>query len=209
VLVCAALAAAASSDTLHDLLFDLLKRAEPAIAANPITGVTLFVGLAALSTLLAFFSAAVIIPVAVYTWGEPVSMLLLWVGWLLGGMAAYGIGRALGRALVRALVSPAAFARFESRISRELPFGFVVLFQLAVPSEIPGYLLGLARYPFGRFVLALGLAELPFAVATVYLGASFMEQRVLTLLLVGIGGAAFSVWALRLLKTEMGERTGM
>lgn len=68
----------------------------------------------------------------------------------------------------------------------------MLLFQLAVPSEIPGYVLGLARCRFRTFVLAMALGELPFAAGAVYLGESFLERNYLLLFAIGITGVAFS-----------------
>ncbi len=166
-LLSAALAVIASSDALHDVLLQVLAVVGTLITAHPLLGATAFVALSAVSAMVAFFSAAFLVPVAVYAWGNTISIALLWLGWTVGGICAYGLGRTLGRPVVTLLVSAAALERFESRITRHVPFGFVLLFQLAVPSEVPGYLLGLVRYPPGKFLLALGIAELPFAAATV------------------------------------------
>jgi hypothetical protein len=40
----------------------------------------------------------------------------------------------------------------------------VLLFQVAMPSEVPGYMLGIARYQFLNYILILGMVELPFAI---------------------------------------------
>jgi hypothetical protein len=68
----------------------------------------------------------------------------------------------------------------------------VLLFQLAVPSEIPGYVLGLAGCRFRTFVIAMALGELPFAIGAVYLGESFLDRNYALLLAIGITGIAFS-----------------
>ena len=94
--------------------------------------------------------------------------------------------------------------RYEARISRGSSFGLVLLFQLAVPSEIPGYVLGLARYGLRRYLLVLALAELPYAVGTVYLGSSLLARRSSMLLLLGALGILFSAWALRTLRRRLG-----
>ena len=192
-----------SSDVLHQLLLRLVDIGESLITAQPVLGVLVFVIFAALSAVLAFFSSALLVPVAVATWGEPVSILLLWTGWFAGGAAAYGIGRLLGRAVVGLLASHEALARFEARMSTSAPFGLVLLFQLALPSEIPGYVLGLARYNVFKYLLALGLAELPFAIGTVYLGESFLERRLLTFLALAACGGLLSAWALHTLQKRL------
>ncbi len=198
-----ALAALASSDTIHQTVLRLVGVAERIIAAQPTLGATLFVVFSALSAMIAFFSTAVITPVAVRTWGEPMSIALLWTGWMLGGMCAYGVGRTLGRSVARALTSDDAVDRFEHRISSRAPFGLVLLFQLAMPSEVPGYVLGVARYSFFKYIVILGMVELPFAIGTVLLGASFLNRQTLMLLAIGGAGIALSSWAIYTLQKRM------
>lgn len=203
-LLLAGLALLASSDAFQSALQGVLSKAAPVISRHPFWGAVLFIMLSALSAMLAFFSSALLLPVAIHVWGKTVCVLLLWVGWMLGGACAYGLARAWGRPLVRRLTSSEGLARYEERISRHTPFGLVLLFQLAVPSEIPGYVLGLARYGLRRYLLVLGLAELPYAVGTVYLGASFLEQRPLVLLGLGLAGILFGVWAFHTLRRRLG-----
>ena len=175
-LLCAALAAIAASESLHMALIEVLDESKAMIAQHPVRGAWLFAAVAALSAMVAFVSIAVLAPVAVHTWGAPLSVALIWAGWIAGGAVAYCIARFLGRPVVHWLIANAALARLERRVSRTAPFGFVLLFQLA-PSEIPGYLLGLVRYPFWKYLAAVALGELPYALATVYLGATFVEAR--------------------------------
>ena len=194
-LLCIALAAIAASDILHAALLELLAASKAVIVQHPVQGALLFVLLAAASAMFAFVSMAIVAPVAVFAWGEPLSMLLLWIGWILGGVAAYGVARFLGRAVVRWLTANAALRRLEKRVHRDAPFGLVLLFQLALPSEIPGYVLGLVRYRFPLYLLALALGELPYAIATVYLGSSFVQAQSFVVLAVGLALAALSVGA--------------
>jgi uncharacterized membrane protein YdjX (TVP38/TMEM64 family) len=198
-----ALVVLASSAQLHGWLVAFLPSVESLIRAQPLLGATVFVVFAALSAMLAFVSSAVIVPVGIFVWGKGVSMGLLLLGWVLGGVCAYALSRSLGRAAARTLVPAATLERYESRVSRQAPFGLVLLFQLAVPSEIPGYLLGLARYDFRKYLAAVTLAELPYAVATVYLGESFLERRFLVMILVGAAITAFSGWTLALLHRRL------
>ena len=202
-LLCAGLALLAASSTLHAALLRLLAEAETIIVHHPVGGPTLFFLLAVVSAMLAFFSSAVIVPVGVYAWGKLGCFALLWSGWLVGGVGAYAIGRFLGRPVVATLMSADVLERYQQRISARAPFRLVLLFQLALPSEIPGYLLGLARYNLGKFAAALAIAELPFALGTVYLGASFLERRIPLLLGLGALGIAFSVWAARRLRRQI------
>jgi uncharacterized membrane protein YdjX (TVP38/TMEM64 family) len=184
------------SDDLHAWLMGFLSPVKQIVRTQPVLGGFLFVLLAALSAMLAFVSSAVIVPVGVYVWGKPLTIFLLWVGWVLGGVCAYTISRFFGRPVVTALSSRALVERYEKRLSHQAPFGLVLLFQLALPSELPGYLLGMARYPLWKYLCALALAEIPYAVMTIYLGASFVERQVSWLIGVAVVAAAFSGWAL-------------
>ena len=153
--------------------------------------------------MLAFLSTAVLVPVAVVTWGQTGTFVLLWVGWILGGVCAYTIARHFGRPVVGVLTSGEALA-YGDRISKEAPFGLILLFQLGLPSEIQGYVLGLLRYSFAKYVTALGLAELPYAIVTVYLGVSFLERRTFLLVILWSAVAALSLLAFRLLQKRAG-----
>jgi uncharacterized membrane protein YdjX (TVP38/TMEM64 family) len=167
---------------------------------RPVLGVSVFVGAAALSAILAFFSSAVLVPAAVYAWGKPLTLLLLWIGWTVGGMGTYAVGRWLGRPVVRALVSRDALERFEHRITAEAPFKLVLLFQFALPSEIPGSVLGVVRYSFVKYLAALSITELPYALGTVYLGESVVEQQTVMIVVIGLAGAVVTGWALHQLQ---------
>ena len=114
-ILCVALAAIAASDELHAALLDVLAASRDVIVDHPVLGALLFTLLAAVSAMFAFVSIAIVMPVAVYVWGEPLSMLLLWLGWILGGAVAYGIARYLGRPVVHWLTSDRALRRIERR----------------------------------------------------------------------------------------------
>lgn len=202
----AAIALAASSDVVHGWIHDAIEMVETSVRRHPVGGVVLFVVFSALSAMLFFFSSAVVVPVGITVWGELATFLLLWLGWLLGGMAAYAVGRFLGRRVVAWVVPSGTPARYEGRIHQKASFPMIVLFQLAVPSEIPGYLLGLVRYVFWRYVAALAIAELPFAVGAVYLGRSFLQRNYLALITVGIIGLVLISVALYLWQRR-GETT--
>lgn len=185
LVLCALLAGIAASSDLHEALMGVLAITEDIIGQHPIAGAAAFVVLAAISAMFTFVSIAVIVPAAVFAWGPAASIGLLWLGWILGGVATYSIGKFFGRPVLRWLTVGEALRRLESRIPDNAPLWLITLLQLALPSEIPGYVLGLVRYPFFRYVLALGLAELPYTFATVYLGASFVEGRVGLILITG------------------------
>lgn len=203
----AMLALIASFDQLHGLILTALQYVEPLIRERPIAGAVAFILFSAASAMLMFVSAGMVVPVGVYAWGEPVTILLLWTGWILGGIIAYNLAFHLGRPVIQALSLTQHLARYENLVSSRASFGTVVLFQMGVPSEVPGYLLGLARYPFWKFIAAMALAELPYAIATVYLGSSFIEQRIFLLVGVAAAIAALFGWALYTLRQRVWKGT--
>jgi len=185
----------AASDTLHSKSEELISASEAVISKYPGLGIVLFVLLAMISAMLAFFSSAILVPVGVYTWGNGVCFLLLWLGWLLGGVAAFGIGRYLGRPVAAKMIGEARMADFEQQLSHHARFVHILLFQAAVPSEVPGYVLGTLRYRFWLFLLALAIVELPYAFGTVYLGAKFLERDITLFILIGMGGVLVGAFA--------------
>jgi uncharacterized membrane protein YdjX (TVP38/TMEM64 family) len=159
-----------------------MEEVERIASAQPLLAMAFVVLFSALGAMLAFVSSWLIVPFAIYNWGAIGALLLLWSGWLLGGALSYAIGRFLGRPVVRRLLPDAVSVRSEQWASRRMPFGLLVLVQFALPSEIPGYVLGIVRYSFGRYLAALGMVELVYGVMTVYLGQNVLERRVAPLL---------------------------
>lgn len=186
----------ASSDLLRGVVNDLVGVAEDIVRRHPRLGMIAFVVLAGLSALLAFFSSAIVVPVGVKAWGQSTTFVLLWLGWLLGGAATYTIGRYLGRPVIRLFVSEERVAYYEGRISRRAGFSKILLFQLALPSEVPGYVLGTVRYRFLTYLGALAIAELPFALGAVYLGVTLLRGSYILLLIVGAAGLLLSAGAM-------------
>jgi uncharacterized membrane protein YdjX (TVP38/TMEM64 family) len=206
IVLCLVLALVVATAPLHEALMEALAILESAIRAYPLMGALLFVLFAAVSAMVTFVSVAIVVPAASLTWGVQLSIVLLWVGWLLGGAAAYGIGRYLGRPVVHWLIANDALARFEARVRRDAPFVLVLLLQLALPSEIPGYALGLVRYSFPRYLLALAIAELPYTIAAVLLGAGFVAGHGGVIFAVGGFLAGLSVVAFLLLRRMTDRR---
>jgi uncharacterized membrane protein YdjX (TVP38/TMEM64 family) len=176
----------AASDTLHDKVDELIVWTEGIIALRPLLGMALFVLLAMISAMVAFFSSAVLVPVAVYAWGTATCFILLWLGWLLGGVASFCIGRFLGRKVAAMLIGEEKIAAWQSKVSERTRFIHILLFQAIVPSEIPGYVLGILRYRFHYYLAALALTELPYVIGVVFLGESFLKGEGMLIILLGV-----------------------
>jgi uncharacterized membrane protein YdjX (TVP38/TMEM64 family) len=183
------------SDSLHQLVVQTLTVAERTIRENPRLGPLLFLALAAASAMLAFFSSAALVPVGVFAWGGAVTFLLIWGGWTLGGIAGYGIARTLGRPVVHWLLPRSVTERYERIAASNRSWFAALLFQLALPSEIPSYVFGLIRYPFGRYLLVVAIGEAPFAAMDVFLGDAFIRRQASVFAMVAVAGLLLTVLA--------------
>lgn len=201
--LCLAAALLLSLDSVYDLLKQGLAALDPLIAAHPILGAIVFTLLSALAAVMAFFSSAIMVPSAVMAWGNPLTVVLLWIGWLIGGLAMYVLGRSLRHPRARGTKPSRRFAAYLPNSPDELSLPLVLLWQLALPSEIPGYLCGYLGVPFRTYFLALALGELPFALGAVLLGESVVDRRLGVLLAIGAVAATFAYFVYRALHKRM------
>lgn len=178
----------AYSEEIHQQVVRAVALAEPVMRSLPVTGAVLFVLLAALSAMLVFFSGLLLVPVGIQVWGPAGCFSLLWMGWFLGGALTYSVGRWLGRPMVQRMLSAEKFARYEHRVPPAGSFMAATLAQLVLPSDISGYFFGLLGYRTRLYLGSLALAELPYALATVYLGNAFVERQYPVLVTIAGGG---------------------
>jgi uncharacterized membrane protein YdjX (TVP38/TMEM64 family) len=205
VLICVSVALLLSVDAVYESLQRMLAAAEPLIAGHPYLGAVVFVLLAAISAILAFFSSALLLPAAVFAWGTAVTFGLLWLGWLLGGICTYALGLAMRRPRRKEPRTSSKFDFYLQRVPGEVTFALVLLLYLALPSEIPGYLCGYLGVRFRSYFAALALAELPYAVGAVLLGEGVVNRQISWLVAFGLIGAALSLYALRVLHRRLDQ----
>ena len=134
---------------------------------NPILSAQLFILFASLSILLGPFSSIPLVPPAIVIWGPFLTLLFLITGWLFGNSMAYVIGHYYGYTLIKKILGEKKVNLWIDKIENYLNFWFLFLFRLATPSET-GYIFGLIRYDFGKYLIISILAETPFALAAVY-----------------------------------------
>ncbi len=203
LLFVAAVFLVAGSDVVHQAILDVLGAAERVMRTYPRAGMALFLLLAAGSAMLSFFSSSALVPIGVYVWGPTSTLLLLWAGGAIGGTAGYWMARTLGRRIVKRLVPEAPFRRYERFFSERARWRTVLLFRIALQSELPSYVLGVLRYPFARYLPIMLLAELPYVLLATYLGETFLERNAIVFGLVLVAGLSMTVIAFRLLQREM------
>jgi uncharacterized membrane protein YdjX (TVP38/TMEM64 family) len=190
------------SATFRNIIDQATGWAKEIMDAHPVTGAAVFFLFSAVSAVLAFTSSAVLVPPANLVWGKPVTFLLLWGGWVAGAVAAYGIGK-LARPLLIYVGYKEKVEEYQQFVSKRMRFWAVLLFCLAVPSEVPGYLFGGVHYPFLKFLAAIAIAEAVYAFGLIVAGESLVSFKPLPLVVtVGIliVIAACSGFLLRTLK---------
>lgn len=202
LLVLAAVAAIVTSEGVRAQLQEVMQHTSAVIREYPLLGAFLFVLVSALSAMVMFFSSVVLVPVGIEAWGEIGCLLLLWVGWFLGGVLSYTVGRRFGRPVVARLIAEQDLSAFEQRMSRNTGFVAALLVQLAFPSDVVGYVFGLLQFPRRVYLAALLCAELPYAAGTVFLGAAVLEQRWTWLLGGLVCGAIVLVWQWRMRRSS-------
>jgi uncharacterized membrane protein YdjX (TVP38/TMEM64 family) len=151
--------------------------------AHPVMGAAVFFLFAAISAMLAFTSSVVLVPPANLVWGKLITFLLLWGGWIAGAIAAFGIGNVARPLLVR-LGYQKTLDKYQQFASKRMKFWTAVLFCIAVPSEVPGYLFGGLRYPFLKFLGAIAIAEAIYAFGIVIAGQNLLAAKPFPLLVI-------------------------
>jgi uncharacterized membrane protein YdjX (TVP38/TMEM64 family) len=180
---------------LRNLFYYFLAYTSFFLERYKLLGVFIFILLAVISTIFSFFSSIPIVPFAVAAWGKPLTLMYLLFGWIIGEIITYWIGR---RALYTALnnfISIRDIEYYRKSLIRRINFSIVFLFRLAMPIEVPGYLLGAIRYPFLKYIIATFFALLPFASLIVYASDAFLVQNIFKLIaLIFIGFLAMLVF---------------
>lgn len=205
VVFLAIVAAITTSDVVHDAFVDVLRTAEGVMREYPRAGMAIFVLLAAMSAMLSFFSSSALVPIGVFVWGPTTTALLLWIGGVSGGSFGYWFARTLGRRIVKRLVPEAPFRRYETFFRERARWQTILLFRVALQSELPSYVLGALRYPFPKYLPMMILAELPYVLFATYLGQSLIDRNGMIFAIALLLGVSLTVVAFRALQREMRE----
>lgn len=191
-----------TSATLHSAFIESLQFSDALIERYPWASRLAFVALGGVSGMLILFSSVAIVPVAVSAWGQEQTLVLLMLGWFIGASAAYVIGRRFGRRVAEHFVATATLAHYEGLLTK-MSVTSVAILKLALPSEVPSFAMGIARYPVVTFLIVVVASEVPAAVWVVYLTAALIEDRRAAFLVVLIGGfAAAALITYRLLRRD-------
>lgn len=156
------------SNMLQNEYWQLVSFFENYATARPILSILVFLTLTIISVMFLFFSSAWLVPIAVSVWGSFATVLLLLIGWLVGAIFSYILGRYAGFPVLKYFIPLQKLDYYRDLFSKNPSLLLVFLLRFIVPSEIPGYALGIFRLNFLKYLLITVLAEIPYAFVTVY-----------------------------------------
>lgn len=145
------------------------------IENHKLLGIIVFLVISALSAILSPFSSIPLIPITAAIWGNTITIAMLLIGWLGGGITSYYLGSLTGYSLAKKIFSPQKAEYYKNGVSAQTNFLTVLIFRLAMPTEIAGYILGTIKYNFTKYLIATTLAETPFAFISVYSSEALLE----------------------------------
>ncbi|MDO8443281.1 MAG: VTT domain-containing protein [bacterium] len=166
-----------SSAELQKFLSDSTFFAGQYLERYPFTGIMVFWAISTLSAILSPFSSIPFVPVAIAVWGNITTALILLSGWISGAMVSYFLGSSTGYVLAQKIFSLEKAKYYKQKLSAQAKFLTVLVFRLAIPTEIAGYVLGTIKYDLVKYFIATVIAEIPFALIVVYSGEAFMEAN--------------------------------
>jgi uncharacterized membrane protein YdjX (TVP38/TMEM64 family) len=164
--------------TLQKNIFYLISRLGFIVQQNHVIGIAIFVIITALGIILSPFSGVPLIPVAITAWGKWIAGILVLTGWMIGAAITYLLGRSALYPLLKLLIPLKKLEYYRKLISGKVTFGLVVLFRFAMPVEVPGYVLGIIKYPLKKYMFASLISFIPFSIFMIYASHAFLSQNV-------------------------------
>jgi len=130
-----------------------------------------YVIIAVIATVAAPVSAGPLIPIAANAWGVAITAALSILGWTIGSLVAFAIGRRYGLPLAQKFFSVRNLENMHKHIPQERIFWSVVLLRIMIPVDLLSYALGIfGVLGWRRYTLATIIGITPFAFIFAYLG---------------------------------------
>ena len=134
-------------------------------------GMVAYIVIAVIATVAAPISAAPLIPIAANVWGVAITAALSILGWTIGSLIAFAIGRRYGLPLAQKFFSVRNLESMHKHIPKEKIFWSVVLLRIMIPVDLLSYALGVfGVLGWRRYTLATIIGITPFAFIFAYLG---------------------------------------
>src|SRR3989338_2827981 len=145
-------------------------------------GMIAYVVIAIIATVAAPVSAAPLIPIAANVWGFAVTAILSILGWTVGSLIAFAIGRKYGLPLARKFVSVHNLEKIHKRIPQEKMFWSVVVLRVMIPVDLLSYALSIfSVLSWKKYTLATIIGISPFAFIFAYLGTLPISYQIFSI----------------------------
>lgn len=154
---------------------------------NKFVGALLFVGLLFGTTVIAPLTSLPLVPMVAMYLGSFVTGVACFVGWTLGAIVAFLVGRHLGQPFVAKYIGMEKIRKYEKYIPPETSFMFIVALRMCVPVDLLSYGLGLlSTISFRTYTLATMLGIFWFSFAFAYGGVALMNRDYVLLASIGV-----------------------
>lgn len=117
-----------SSVTFQNLFTKIVPFFENLAHRDETLSIFVFIGLGVLSTMLSSFSSVPLVPIAVIVWGNSLTAVLLFIGWILGDMIAYSIGYWAGHPILEKFAPTEKIDYWRKKIPPDAEFKLVFFF---------------------------------------------------------------------------------
>lgn len=134
-------------------------------------GVVLYVAMAALAVIIPLWSNIMLIPFGTAAWGAVASAAFIILGWWIGSVVSFAIGKTARPWLLRQFPKLARFDYVDRLISVHHPFASLVFLRMTFPVDVLSYALGMFSTKVGHAQNAITtlVGILPFAFVFAYI----------------------------------------
>jgi uncharacterized membrane protein YdjX (TVP38/TMEM64 family) len=142
------------------------------VLMHPVVGVMAFVGLAALAVVFPSFTNMMFIPIGVSMFGPLYAALLCILGWWLGSVISFTIGRYYNEYLLERFPSFKNYLYIDKLVGDKNMFWKLILLRMTIPVDVLSYALALfskrVSYKMNAVTTLIGIT--PFAFIFAYAG---------------------------------------
>jgi len=134
-------------------------------------GITIYLLILIISTIIAPINDIPLIPVASAAWGWFWAAIICIIGWTIGAILAFVLARKYGTPLVNHFFSDEKIDKYKGFVPNNHLFWSIVFLRIAVPVDIISYLVGLfSRINLSTYIFATLLGVAPSAFFFAYFG---------------------------------------
>jgi uncharacterized membrane protein YdjX (TVP38/TMEM64 family) len=171
------------------------------VLMHPVMGVAAFVALAALAVVFPSFTNIMFIPIGVATFGPFWAAVLCIVGWWLGSVAAFAVGRYYEKSLLSRFPSFQNYLYIDKLVTEKNMFWKLIFLRMTFPVDVLSYALALfskrVTHSMNAITTLIGIA--PFAFVFTYAGEMMYKNVVW---LTGVLAVVFIVWLIINIKNK-------